>query len=307
MCFHLIVICGCDRPATPISEPPTLDEAAYASFSGLPLVGDTIALANGSWSAAPEPGGSSTASVLLHRGLYLAGDVDGDGRSDAVVFLSISGTGTGDLVVMAALTRDGEGVRNHATTTIGDRVQIRTASLADGIVTLDVVQAGPQDAMCCPGELAARTWEWNDGGWLERPPVVTGRWSTEVLVGETWILSGWDRDEPKRDSVPVSLRYESGRISGSAGCNRYFATVIAGTTPGEISIGQSGSTKMLCPPDQMAVEDRYLSILPRVRMVSFIDGQLAIRYDDGQRSRSLRFVRQSMPSAMLRNRRDPGS
>lgn len=288
----LLLAFGCDRPATPAPEPPTLDEAADASYSGLPIVDETITLTNGVWSSVPAPGGHSTTSAILHRDMYLAGDVNRDGRPDAVAFLSVYGGGTGDLLSIALLERDGETVRNIGTLPVGDRVQVRAVSLADGFVTLDVIQAGPQDAMCCPGELATRTWAWKDGRWMARPSVVTGRWSTEVLGGATWILAAWDRDESKQDSVTVSLRYESGRISGSAGCNRYFAAVSHGSVPGEISIGQAGATKMMCPPDQMAVEDRFLAILPRIRSMSFVDGRLAMVYDDGQRLRSLRFVRE---------------
>lgn len=280
---------GCDRPDVLREGPPTIEEAAGASYSGLPMVDTSITLLNGSWSATPEPGGSSTVSVHLHRDLNLAGDVNGDARTDAVVFLTVSGGGTGDLLSMAALVRDGGDVRHAATVLIGDRVQIRSADLNDGVVKLDIVQAGPQDAMCCPGDLVTRSWEWKAGTWAERPAVVTGRWSVSLLDTTTWILTAWDQDEPKLDSVEVSLRYEDGRIFGSAGCNRYFADLSAGSMPGELSIGQAGATKMMCPPDQMAVEDRFLSILPRIRSMRFMEGRLALVYNDGERLRSLIF------------------
>jgi len=65
-------------------------------------------------------------------------------------------------------------------------------------------------------------------------------------------------------------------LAGS--CNRYFAGVKPGEMSGDVTVGLAGATRMMCPPEQMAVEDRFLKQLGGVKKFAFMAGQLALSY-----------------------------
>jgi hypothetical protein len=120
-------------------------------------------------------GSAAAPSVMLVGNFRLTGDLDGDGAAEAVVLLAWSGGGSGEFLHLAVLGRRNGRVRNIATAPIGDRVQVRDARIDGHRITIDVVQAGPGDAMCCPGELATRSWTLASGRLGETPPRITGR------------------------------------------------------------------------------------------------------------------------------------
>lgn len=55
----------------------------------------------------------------------------------------------------------------------------------------------------------------------------------------------------------VSISFQEGKISGSAGCNRYFGTLQKGDG-NAISFGPLGTTRKLCPPPEMETETTFL-------------------------------------------------
>jgi heat shock protein HslJ len=81
----------------------------------------------------------------------------------------------------------------------------------------------------------------------------------------------------------VTLKLDGSRVAGSAGCNNYFAPVTPGDAPGDITIGQAGTTRKMCPEPDMTVEARFLRQLGGVKQLSFVAAQLALSYtrDDG--------------------------
>lgn len=83
------------------------------------------------------------------------------------------------------------------------------------------------------------------------------------LIGREWRLTHFDRAEAVADPIVITLKFEEGRISGNAGCNRYIAAVTEGDRPGEITIGETGAARMACPEEVMNAESRFLDALPR--------------------------------------------
>ena len=77
--------------------------------------------------------------------------------------------------------------------------------------------------------------------------------------------------------------YDEGRLTGSSGCNQYFATATLGEMPGDVSMGRIGATRMACSEPQMAVEARFLSQLEGMNRYGFMAGGLMLGYatDDG--------------------------
>ena len=73
--------------------------------------------------------------------------------------------------------------------------------------TLDVVQGGGSDPMCCPGDLATRRFGLHDGKLVESTPVVSGRLSAASVGAAEWRLVAWDTAEPLTDDVEVSIGF----------------------------------------------------------------------------------------------------
>jgi heat shock protein HslJ len=108
--------------------------------------------------------------------------------------------------------------------------------------------------------------------------VSTGRLSLVTLAGTVWLLHAWDLIDPAGAEPVVTLAYESGRFTGTSGCNRYFASVEAGDMPGVVKVGPLAGTRMACPEPQSSVEARFLEQLGGARTFGFRLGRLAIGY-----------------------------
>jgi len=287
------------EPASAVadSSAPALDLLLNASYHGVGEADSLFTLSDGSWKGSPAAkGAASVPAVTLVRDFRLAGDLDGDGREDAVVVLAASTGGTGEMSYLAVVARDGAGSRNVATAAVGDRVQLRAGRIEGRRVVLDLVQAGADDAACCPGDLVTRSWELKSGSLLEGERVVTGRLSLEALVGADWILRAWNVGDAAPASPAVSLKLDGGRFVGSSGCNRYFTDVRPGPMPGDLSVGRIGATRMVCGEAENAVETRFLQRLAGARRMQFVAGRLGLSYAaaDGHHGVML-FERRSQP------------
>jgi len=70
----------------------------------------------------------------------------------------------------------------------GDRVKPRGASIDDGKIILEMLQAGENDAMCCPTLLATRRWSLKNTQLQESEIEITG----QLLVDETIRVLSWN-------------------------------------------------------------------------------------------------------------------
>jgi len=216
-----------------------------------------------------------------------------DGRHDAVpdaaVLLSESSGGSGIYTYLALVTwRDGE-LRNIATQLVGDRVQLRSLSVGPGAIILDVLAAGPADPACCPSRKLRKRYRLQDA----RLDVVEtrdmGRLSLQDIEDIGWKLTHWASQEPLAEGVEVTAHFADKQVTGTAGCNRYFAAVTANGVR-DLSIGPAGSTRLACPQAAMEVEVRYLNALQTVSRFGFLSGQLALEYADGGGGKVLLFA-----------------
>ena len=288
---------GSSAPTTtgPAEAAPTIEELRQTTYAGFADDVGEVTLVDGHWEGAPYvEGGASRPRIDLLGDLAIVGDVDGDGSDEAVVLLAQHGGGTGEFLFVAVVDRSGGHAHNTATARIGDRIQIRRAAVDAGTIVLDVVQAGPDDAMCCPGDLVTRSWVVDSEGLRELAPVVTGRLGPDTLTGSEWVLARWNLDEPAPEAPAVTLVFDDGNVGGSSGCNRYFGAITAGETPGDIRIGPVGGTMMACPDDVMEVEARYLTLLGSVEKMGFHNGRLALTYSHDDTVGTLLFERRAL-------------
>ena len=272
------------------SEAPSPDELANCSYQG--IYDHAVQLENGSFEGEPfVPGVASRPRVRLVRDFRLTGDLDGDGHEEAIVLLTESSGGTGTDNYLAAVGRRGGSIVNLGTALLGDRVQVVDARVFEGKkvrVELDVVQAGPEDPMCCPSQKARRSWSLTASGLVEGKTAITGTFSLKDLEGVEWVLTHLARDEPAPAEPKVTLNVEGNRVNGAGGCNRYFAE-LQSTAAGEVEVGAIGSTRMACPGSAMELEGRYLEALDGALKYGFIASKLALTTKVGEVYETLLF------------------
>lgn len=68
----------------------------------------------------------------------------------------------------------------------------------------------------------------------------------------------WTLAETVKGKTPT-LIIENNKLSGNAGCNNYFGTLMLDTTAGNFSASGIGATKMAC--ENMETENNFLSML----------------------------------------------
>ena len=273
-----------------LDSPPSLDELASATFIG--VQDSPVELVDGKWEGEPfVEGGASVPAVGLVQEFALHGDVTGDDHEETVVLLWTSSGGSGTFEYLAVAGRTGDALTNLGTAELGDRVQVRRGRIANGKIELDVVQAGPGDAACCPTQMATRTWEMDADGLKEVSSEITGTLSVTDLQGAEWVLSDFAWNEPAPADPEVSLVFEGDKISGSAGCNGYFGNLVeGGDMSSSLSLGPLGATRKMCPENIMAVEDRFLKQLGAVTSFSYLAGKLALSWQHDDSAGVMLFV-----------------
>jgi hypothetical protein len=91
------------------------------------------------------------------------GDVDGDGREDAIVMISNNGGGSGRLDEARVFAMRCDRVVQIATITGGDRADgglVEVSTVPHGLLVERNV-LGPDDAACCATSTAIEYWRWN--------------------------------------------------------------------------------------------------------------------------------------------------
>lgn len=284
-------------PTVVTQAAPSWQEAANVMYTG--VFDDAVMLHDGIWEGEPyAEGGASAPRAGLADGFLLTGDLDGDAGEESVALLWSSSGGSGTFDYLALLDRDASGAAlNRATVPLGDRVKIRSAAITDGRVVVETVQAGPEDAACCPGQKMRRTFTLEGNSMTETSTEDLGRQSLSDLDGE-WRLVRFGANETVPKDVEITAQFTNGAIAGRAACNRYTGGVTAGDMPGVLSLsGPMAMTRMMCPPKLMEWEQRYVQALEGLAAYSFTAGKLVLIWRDESGGGSLFFVRMAEATA----------
>lgn len=108
---------------------------------------------------------------------------------------------------------------------------------------------------------------------------------SQALPGTRWEVTGINDGRQVVVSVQTGTRLTlafdtQGRVSGSAGCNRFTARFEVG--PGTVRIVAPDTTRMAClEPGTMAQEQTFLRALEAVCTVRIEGDQLELRDGDG--------------------------
>lgn len=260
---------------------PTPAELARATYTGIEDQGP-VTLTDDRWEGPPPmEGAASVPAVWLSEGFRLVGDLDGDGSVEAVAHLTYSSGGTGNFGYLAVMGRKEGRLVQLAIGPVGDRVQIRGAKIAGNTILLDVLQAGPDDGMCCPTQLATDTFAIENGKLVETSTEVTGTVSLAALEGTEWVLRKLDGAEETPAVGEATLVIEADKVSGSTGCNRYNGTIAQGPSETSLEVGPLATTRMACPEPLMAQEQAFLVRLAQAEVFQFLVGDLVLTGADG--------------------------
>ena len=119
----------------------------------------------------------------------------------------------------------------------------------------------------------------------EQPDVVIAQpvYLTDKLDQEWFLLSFNDQGRQKKTmpNTQTTIQFSTDRLSGSAGCNRYFAGCQLKNRY-DLSIERIGTTKMACPDPIgiMQQEHTYLKLLSQTKAYYIREGQLTLYNED---------------------------
>lgn len=140
----------------------TQEQLANATYNSSYIASGAITLTDGQAEAELAPGSASKLVVTLIEPTAL-GDLDSDGVEDAAVLLATQSGGSGVFIDLhAVLNQDGEPV-DMASIYLGDRVQVNSLTIEDGVITVVMVSHGPTDPMCCPAMEQTLTYQLVNG------------------------------------------------------------------------------------------------------------------------------------------------
>lgn len=267
-----------------------MDQIANARVNGV-AEAKSATLKDGLFEGKPSAkGGASRPRVLLMKRLTAAGNLDGKSGNERVVLLSGSAGGSGENIYLALYGWKNGKPENFATTLVGDRVQLRALEVKGDAIVLHVVEHGPGEPMCCPTQLARRTYKLQSGKLQRTGKEVTGTLTAKYLEGAEWRLDELTGLPLPAGTTPPTLKLEGEKVFGFAGCNRYVGRAIL-TGPGSLAFGPLAMARMVCGEPQMAVESNFVHEMSRVTRYSFAEGRLALSWADSAGSGSLYFTR----------------
>jgi heat shock protein HslJ len=254
-----------------------------ATYSG--IYDGPVTLTEGLYEGEPIEGDPARPTIEYVDGAELQGDLDGDGTEDAVVFLVERGGGSGVFTYVAAqLNRAGQPVDAGAVR-IEDRIQVKSATLEDGQVTLDIITQGPGDVACCGTHQARKTYALQEGQLVE----TTGeggdlvKVSATELDGTSWTLLERNGDQPALADSEVTINFGDGEVAGSGGCNSYTGSFSPDeVNPFVMGIGPVAATRQACPDPAGSQETAYFTALENVSHRAYGFGRLALYYQDAR-------------------------
>ncbi len=263
-----------------------------ATYQG--LYPEPVTLTDGAYEGEPfVEGGASRPTVTFIDSPIAYGDVTGDGQAEAVVLLAENSGGSGTFVYMAVLAnQDGRPV-NLATTLLGDRAQVDSMTVENNQVVVDMVQAGPDDPMCCPSQQVIKRFELQGDQLVELSSEIVGEdRAGPQLVGPVWLwqqtlMSNDDQFGPDNPANYTVQFMADGTVAVQADCNRVGGSYTLDDSAIAIELGPS--TLVACPEGSLG--DPFVAQLGGAAIYFFQEGDLLLdlQFDSG----TMRFSPQS--------------
>jgi len=149
----LAAVAACGGSPPPLTE----DALKNAEYGG--IYEEPVQLTNGKYEGEPFVEGGASRPTVLFIEPYALGDLNGDGAEDAAVLLVENSGGSGSFVYLAAVVNKDGKPENAATTLLEDRAQVKSLTIANGKITVEMVTHGPEDPRCCPSQEETRVYK----------------------------------------------------------------------------------------------------------------------------------------------------
>lgn len=106
--------------------------------------------------------------------------------------------------------------------------------------------------------------------------------STDMITNEiikgTYVLEQLDTIEVTNDKLTLEFDSKTNRVSGFAGCNRFFGTY---TTNGNtISFSELGATRMICQEEVNKKEHLFFQTMTKVNAFELSNGELSLKKNE---------------------------
>lgn len=296
----LLLVAGLAACGGDDGPPPTSPEAlAGATYMTEATASGQVTLEDGELRLT---GGGTVQRIALQGSAQ--GDLDGDGEADAAAVL-VEESGLARMLRLHALLADGDSTVDVATRMLGDRFQLRSVSVDDGLVEVRLLTRPPGAPVQTRPTVPTRLrFALTDRGLrpvnppLPREGEVRTARTPPTLTSNQWNLTRvqvheWSAEASAFRQTPY-LRFAeelgdagtmTGELSGQAGCNRLFSSFEA-SAAGSLRIHALASTRRACAGDVMDRERRLLAALGAARGYSITGDTLDIEIDGG----SLRFA-----------------
>jgi heat shock protein HslJ len=254
--------------APPGLSPQALANATYKSQY---TPSGSVTLQNGRFSEPAAPG--SATQIIIQMTRHLAyGEMNGKPAAALVLVSDPGGSGTFyDLHLM--FSADGRTPLNPAAVLLGDRVKLNKVSIENNLIVVDMVQAGPDDPLCCPSQHVIKTYEWQKDQLVEKSSQVVE--SSPELVGTVWrweqtlMNSGAKLAPDNPNSYTVEFKPD-GTVAIQADCNQVGGNyTLEGSS---ITIELGPSTLAACPEGSLG--DPFIRHLGAVGAYFFQDADL---------------------------------
>ena len=180
-------------PAQPSSTPLSFDEARLANLAyrlesiaqALPDSAGNVILADGHFEQKLSDS-AAFATVDLIRSAR--GDLNGDGIEDGLALLAVDTGGSGTFLYLVAVINQAGEPQQAAAQFLGDRVDVQSIGVKDGIVQLAMSTHAPDDPQCCPSLEEIRQYR------LEKDRLVTPQQSQVLPLADIAIQALKDMD-----------------------------------------------------------------------------------------------------------------
>lgn len=133
----------------------TLDQLKNSTYPSSFTASGRIQLTNGQ---ATQDIAASKLTVQL-ADQYAFGDLNGDSLEDAAVVLISNSGGSGTFFDLAAVLNQNGRPNSVAAIQLGDRVQLKSISVAAGLININMIAHGPNDPLCCPSLEVTQTYQ----------------------------------------------------------------------------------------------------------------------------------------------------
>jgi hypothetical protein len=130
-----------------VGDEISLDDLRNGSFD-IGLEGLVVTLQNGEFESRDADAVGVLGVGLTDKVAF--GDLNGDGVTDAAAVLWWSDGGSGSFYFLTAVVDRTAYPINVGNQSLGDRVDVKSIEIDDGVISVEMLTHSPSDPMCCP-------------------------------------------------------------------------------------------------------------------------------------------------------------